>query len=254
MSYPTWSDPSDESIVPVLGARTAPGMETTAVMVSCAPDLKHIRANLTDPKIAPFFNSTLITPKGRDGGICITGPYIGSPYAAMLLESLIAKGVKKVVVLGWCGAIDDSAAIGDLIIPHTAFCDEGTSGNYARLNEKRPVVWPDKTLTEDFESFLEGRQIKFCRRSVWTTDAVYRETPKKVSHFSDMGASVVEMECSALFAVAAYRKIAVSALLVVSDIVGKKEWMPGFRSGRFKQARLKACDAVIEFSKISGLQ
>ncbi|MBF0203546.1 MAG: hypothetical protein HQK67_04340 [Desulfamplus sp.] len=86
----------------------------------------------------------------------------------------------------------------------------------------------------------------FCKTGkIWTTDAIYRETSKKVAFFRNMGAIAVEMECSALFAVANYRKIDIAAILIVSDELSSSKWKPGFKTAAFKESRKKILNAII---------
>ncbi len=250
MNYPTWSDLNNPSIVPPLGARSAPDIGPVAVMVSCDPDLRFLKSRNAVSKTIPFFISTLMEFSEPHGGISMAGPFIGAPYAAMLLDSLIAKGANQVVVLGWCGALDDTLAVGDIIVPSEAIVDEGTSRNYKKLEETFPVSRPDRSLTDKLWGYLKSEDIQAEKEVIWTTDAIYRETQKKVAYFNGMGARAVEMECSALFSVAEYRKIKLAAALVVSDSVASRDWEPGFRKKRFKQARQKACKSVVDFAKI----
>ncbi|WP_299978298.1 nucleoside phosphorylase [Desulfobacula sp.] len=249
MNYPTWSDLDNESIVPPLGARRAPDIGSVAVMVSCEPDIKLIKLNAVNPETAPFFMSTLMTPDICDKGISIAGPFIGAPYAAMLLESLIAKGADKIIVIGWCGAVTDQLEVGDIILPAKALVDEGTSCNYKVLDSDIPSSTPDLNLTDQLSDHLTDSEIGFQRAIIWTTDAIYRETENKVAHFRKLGAQAVEMECSALFSVAQYRNVQIAGLLVVSDSVASKDWDHGFRKKRFKLARQKACESVIAFAE-----
>lgn len=250
MSYPTWSDLNSESVIPPLGSRKAPFLNTVAVMASCEPDFRRISSTMNATK-QPFFTSTLVIPED-DKGTCVVGPFIGAPYAAMILESLIARGVNKVIVTGWCGAVSENIRVGDLVIPDPAIVDEGTSANYAILDEKMPCSFPDKELGRRLAGILEQDGIAVKQVPVWTTDAIYRETPSKIAYFRQQGAQVVEMECSALFSVAAYRKVAISALLVVSDSVAETTWDPGFRKTQFKHARKDACAAVMKLAGILG--
>ncbi len=249
MNYPTWSDLNNESIVPPLGARRANDIGSVAVMVSCQPDINLIKANTVNPENAPFFMSTLMTPDGCDKGICVVGPFIGAPYAAMLLDSLIAKGADKIIVLGWCGAVADQLKVGDIILPCKAIVDEGVSCNYKVLDKEIPSSIPDLDLTDQLSDHLTSRDISFQKMIVWTTDAIYRETENKVAYFKKLGAQAVEMECSALFSVAHYRSVQIAGVLVVSDSVASKDWDPGFRKKRFKLARAAACKSVMTFAK-----
>jgi uridine phosphorylase len=249
MIYPTWSDLDNESIVPPLGARSGSQIGSVAVMVSCEPDFKFIKSNIAKPRVSPFFTSTLMRPDGCDKGICVASPFIGAPYAVMLLESLIAKGADKIIVLGWCGALTDQLAVGDIVLPVQAIVDEGTSMNYKVLDENMPCSTPDKRLTDQLSDHLSACGNRFKRTTIWTTDAIYRETINKVAYYRELGARAVEMECSALFSVAQYRKVSITGLLVVSDSVASKDWDPGFRRKRFKQARKDACEAIMSFAK-----
>ncbi|MCD4676947.1 MAG: nucleoside phosphorylase [Desulfobacula sp.] len=249
MNYPTWSDLNNESIVPPMGARRAPDIGSVAVMVSCEPDVGYLRSNTAISKVLPFFTSTLMTPDGCDEGICIVGPFIGAPYGVMLLESLIAKGADKIIVLGWCGAVTDQLSVGDIILPCKAIVDEGTSSNYKVLDKKIPSSAPDLNLTDQLSDHLASCEISFQKTTIWTTDAIYRETENKVAYFRKLGARAVEMECSALFSVAQYRKVSIAGLLVVSDSVASEDWDQGFRKKHFKKARQTACKSVMTFAK-----
>jgi purine-nucleoside phosphorylase len=249
MTYPTWSDLDNESIVPPLGSRRAPDIGPVAVMACCEPDIRLIKANIANPNVKPFFTSTLITPAKSDKGICVAGPFIGAPYATMLLESLIAKGAKKIIVLGWCGAVTKELNVGDIILPDKAIVDEGTSQNYKVLDKELPCSTPDLKLVDQLSDHLKTEKIDFKKKTIWTTDAIYRETKNKVKYFGNLGAHAVEMECSALFSVAEYRKVSIASVLVVSDSVASKDWDPGFRNKQFKTARKNACESIMTFVK-----
>ncbi|MBU8910759.1 MAG: nucleoside phosphorylase [Desulfobacterales bacterium] len=249
MNYPTWSDLDSESIVPPLGARRAPDIGSVAVMVSCRPDINLIKSNIANPKVLPFFTSSLMIPEMCDKGTCIAGPFIGAPYGAMLIESLIARGADKIIVLGWCGAVTDQLEVGDIILPCKAMVDEGTSCNYKVLDSETPSSTPDLNLTNQLADHLTDNEIGFQKATIWTTDAIYRETENKVAYFRKLGAQAVEMECSALFSVARYRNVRIAGLLVVSDSVASKDWDPGFRKECFKLARQNACKSVMTFAE-----
>ena len=249
MNYPIWSDLDNKSIVPVFGTHRAHDIGPVAVMVSCEPDIRFIKSIAALPKGVPFFTSTLMIPDGCDKGISVVGPFVGAPYGAMLLESLIAKGARKILVLGWCGAVTDLLSVGDIILPCKAIVDEGTSPNYKLLNATMPNSTPDMKLMDQLSDHLTAQGIGFQGATIWTTDAVYRETEKKVTYFRNLGAQAVEMECSALFSVAQYRKVSIAGLLVVSDSVASKDWDPGFRKKQFKRARQSACKSIMTFAK-----
>ncbi len=251
MSFPTWSDLNDDSLVPPLGARIAPDIGPDAVMVCTEPDVRYVKSNFAKKSApVPFFLGRLFT---LENGITVAGPYLGAPCAAMVLESLIAKGVSRVVVVGWCGGMADHLKVGDIVIPDGAISDEGTSRNYMVMpkNNDFPTLFPHSTLSTSLKSSFDDNGVTYHAGTIWTTDAIYRETPKKVEFFRNRGAIAVEMECSALFSVAAYRNIDLAATLIVSDTLAKGEWEPGFRRKQFKNARRKVLDIVCQ-REISG--
>lgn len=249
MNYPTLSDLNDPSVIPPLGSRSAPDIGSAAVMVSTGPDMKQVGNRFPGAGENPFFNSTLLVPDGDGKGLSFAGPYIGAPYSVMLLESLIAKGARHIVVFGWCGAVSEDLEPGDLLVPEEAIADEGTSRHYMEPGELFPAISPSKPLTAAFETKLRQDGVSYKKCRIWTTDAIYRETRKKIGYFRDKGAQAVEMECSALFAAAAFRNIDVTALLAVSDDVGSDKWNPGFGKEAFKKARSTGLEAVIDFSR-----
>ncbi len=124
MSCPTWLDLSEDSLVPPLGTGKAPSLGPVAVMISTAADLKLIQPimNAASDQEVPFFVSRLITDSK---GISVAGPFVGSPYAAMMMESLIARGAKRILVLGWCGSLRPDIQVGDLIVPDLGWWMKG---------------------------------------------------------------------------------------------------------------------------------
>jgi uridine phosphorylase len=248
MNYPAWLDLSEASLIPPLGTRQAPSLGPVAVMVSTAADLKLLQPALAETSFGsvPFFVSRLITDSQ---GFSVAGPFVGSPYAAMMMESLVAKGAKQILILGWCGSLRSDIQVGDLIVPDSGLVDEGTSRHYASLDPVLPQTLPNPDLSKQLADHLDARGLVCAQGPVWTTDAIYRETPKKIAWFRDQGAIAVEMECSALFSVAAFQNVDVAALLVVSDSLAAGDWDPGFRRSRFKAARQDACDAILGFAR-----
>ncbi|GAB6145186.1 nucleoside phosphorylase [Desulfocicer niacini] len=185
--------------------------------------------------------------------VSFAGPYMGAPYAAMMLETFIARGVRQIIIIGWCGSISPTVNIGDILMPDAAISHEGTSMNYMDSPEDFPVIYPPAPpssamgLAGNLSGFLHKRKIPFKKGYIWTTDAIYRETRQKVNFFHSRGALAVEMECSALFAVAAYRGVELVPLLVVSDDLCGTRWKPAFKTKAFAHARKVVNHAIIDF-------
>jgi uridine phosphorylase len=151
--------------------------------------------------------------------------------AVMTLEKLIALGCRRVVTWGWCGALALNLRLGDLLVPVSGFSEEGTSQHY-RIAAGADEGSRDWRLR--IQAHLAAAGFKVTEGAVWTTDAPYRETKVKVEGYAARGALAVEMEFTALAALAAFRRIELAAVLVVSDELWRAPWRPGFQDRDFK--------------------
>ncbi len=189
-----------------------------------------------------LFTSRLYVSYPSTSGPSLSGPFVGAPYATMVLETLIAWGAKKILFIGWCGSISKKVKIGDIIIPSAAIIDEGTSRHYQ--NEDALVSYPSELMITRLKAELNQNKIHFHSGTVWSTDAIYRETRKQVEHYQSQDAIAVEMETSALFTVARFRQVDLGAMLVVSDELDSFKWRPGFKMDEFKRGRRAACKVI----------
>ncbi len=240
-------DDTDAIINPKRG-KNSPDLGPVAVMAATRPDLLLLCKlfEFSEESFQPLFISRLYHHDAKNGmpGIALAGPFVGAPYAVMLLETLIAWGTRKILFVGWCGSVSETVKIGDIVLPTSALIDEGTSWHYQ--NKDTQVVYPSDTLLSVLKAGMDQKQIPFHQGPIWTTDAVYRETRYRVSQFQKRGAIGVEMEISALCTVAAFRGIEIAALAIVGDELTSARWRPGFKSDAFKQAREIACRVIIE--------
>ena len=163
---------------------------------------------------------------------------IGSPNAAAVFEELIALGGKTFLNIGTAGGLHN----GGIFLCTKALRDEGTSYHYLPHGH---YSYPDKGLTKKFEGFVKKQGLSYKEGTTWTIDAPYRETKSEIEHYAKKGISTVEMEASALFAVAKYRKVKIAAAFVVSDILGKK-WEPKFHEFDTVKAQNRLIDAAVE--------
>ena len=60
---------------------------------------------------------------------------------------------------------------------------------------------------ERFKNFLSHQSISYTEGKVWSTDGIYRETQSKMLARKAQGAIAVDMECSAIAALANFRQI-----------------------------------------------
>jgi len=173
-----------------------------------------------------LFHSGLVVSPDED--FFVAGPAVGSPMAAMVLEKLIALGANCVVMAGWCGAVDPGLSVGDTILGGLAHPGEGTSRYY----KSDDVYQPSSRLLESLQTSFD----RIVPAPVWSTDAPYRESRKMLKALAEQhNVAAVDMEYSALCAVAAFRKIDFASLFLVSDELWKPDWHPGFNGKVFKR-------------------
>ena len=155
--------------------------------------------------------------------VAVAHPGLGAPFAAGMLEELIARGGRKFIAAGGCGVLDGGIAAGHAIVPVSAVRDEGTSYHY--LPPAREVTAGGAGLAA-LEQVLKQRRSPYVVGKTWTTDAVYRETPEKVRLRREEGCLAVEMEAAAFFAVAQFRGVEFAQLLYAGYDVSGSEWDP----------------------------
>ena len=179
--------------------------------------------------------------------ISVFGTPFGAPQAAVILERLIAMGAEKILAFGCCGSLQPDLQVGHLVIPTDALSEEGTSVHYV-LPEGVARKASEK-IVQLCEAQCREKNFRFAAGKVWTTDALFRETREKVGSYSAKGLLAVDMEISALFTVAAYRKVQLGGLMVVSDELGTLKWKTGFLNPFFWLASKKAARIAIEVSQ-----
>lgn len=237
---------SDDAVVkPVKGKRSI-RTESPVVLVGTKGDLKNLIRLLSYTSVhpQPLFNSCLYKNKGDLSSAVLAGPIVGAPYAAMLMETLIAWGARQFIFLGWCGSISKDVKIGDIIVPTRAIIDEGTSTHYSGNSLASNVSHPGAISLDRIRQQFSREKMHFHAGAVWTTDAIFRETPEKIRHFTAQGASAVDMETSALFAIACYRGVEIGSILVVSDELSTMNWVPGFKTEEFSAGRSQAYEVI----------
>lgn len=236
----------DDAIVNPLKGKGTPHLGPVAAMVASQGDLSSLcrLMGLKNEDSRRLFTSRLYTRTNGAGGFSVAGPFIGAPYAVMLLETLIAWGVTKIIFFGWCGAVSPEVKIGDIIVPTAAMIDEGTSRHYG-VNEGECVASSGR-IVEKIQKRLTKDGLSYHAGVIWSTDAIYRETPEKVADYQKKDVLAVEMELSALFTIGRYRGIDVGGVLVVSDELSSYKWHPGFNDGNFKQSRQKVIRTIFQ--------
>lgn len=150
---------------------------------------------------------------------------IGAPLAALSLEMLIASGAKEIILLGFCGSLQPDYKISVASSISKALSEEGTSRHYL---PGRRIFYPSLRLKKKIEALLKASKLPFLTGSVVSTDAPFRETKSWLAKMKEKGIDLVDMETSAVFALAEFYGLESAALMIVSDELWSGKWKKGF--------------------------
>ena len=149
--------------------------------------------------------------KGEE--VCLAQAPVGSAPAAQFMDWLISYGSEKIISTGTCGVLTDIEE-NAFLVPVRALRDEGASYHYAPPSRYMDV---HVEAISAIEQVLEQLGVPYEEVMTWSTDGFYRETAEKVAYRKEEGCAVVEMECSALAAVAQLRGVVWGELLFTAD-------------------------------------
>jgi len=146
---------------------------------------------------------------------------VGASACTVSYEEVLAMGLEKLVMFGTCGVLDRNIEDLAIIIPTSAIRDEGTSYHYMKPSDEIKV---NEKYKKEFEEILNKYGISSVEGKVWTIDAPYRETRNKVLKRKKQGCVCVDMECSAMNAVAKFRNKELFQFFYAADNLDGAKW------------------------------
>src|SRR5688572_10040993 len=102
---------------------------------------------------------------------------VGGPATAVVVEELAAVGVRRLIAIDIAGSLDAAIPSGSVVVIRGTLAADGTSKHYSQ----EAVVSADVNLTEALSTALTEAGIDFSAGLVWSTDAIYRETPSLIA-------------------------------------------------------------------------
>jgi uridine phosphorylase len=139
--------------------------------------------------------------------------------------------------------------MGHAVVLTGAVRDEGTSFHYLPAGR---VVSADPGPAQALADALSADGVETMRGLSWSMDAIYRETRARVSRRVEEGCLVVEMEASALMAIARYRSIPFGEVVMAGDSLAGREWEHrGWMTAESARRQLfsSAADAAVELTR-----
>lgn len=198
--------------------------------------------------VSHFVSTTKLYPiyitkfKGEEIVLCQAPA--GAAPAAQIMDWLVGYGVREIISAGSCGCLEKFPE-STFLVPSKALRDEGTSYHYAPPSRFMEISEKARKAIE--EAILE-HGMKYQEVITWSTDGFYRETKEKVAYRRSEGCSVVEMECSALAACAAFRGVTWGMILYTADSLAdienydERDW----GGNAYEYALILCLDAVIK--------
>jgi uridine phosphorylase len=149
----------------------------------------------------------------RDCPVAVASHGIGAAGAAICFEELIRAGARVLLRVGTCGTFRDDLEAGDFLIPTAAAREDGLTDRL--VPDGFPAVADGSLATALADAAAEAGQ-RFASGIVLSNDAFYGGVlPPIQPMYAACGVLGVEMECSALFVIAALRGARAAAILTI---------------------------------------
>ena len=164
-----------------------------------------------------------------------------APDTAITTEILCAGGVEFLIRIGSCGSLQGDVKIGDLVIVTGARRGEGTTSYYVPVNFST-LSHPE--IIRALEKAAKSLKVRYHLGCVYTTDALFQETPELIAELEQQNVSGIDMITSTFLTIAQVRHKKAGAILAVSDecLRGKM----GFRDAVFLEAEEKMVEVAFK--------
>jgi uridine phosphorylase len=154
-----------------------------------------------------------------------------APDTAITTEILCAAGAQTLIRVGSCGSLQERVKIGDLVIVTGALRGDGTSRYYVAENFSTVA---HGEIVSALRQAADDLKLRYHLGWIFTTDALFQETPELIRQLSEQNISSIDMVTSTFLTIAQMRGKKAGAVLAVSDecLHGKF----GFRDPAFFEA------------------
>ncbi|TRM76938.1 hypothetical protein DJ523_00115 [Sulfolobus sp. E5] len=180
-----------------------------------------------EPEVAELLSNYLKVHRSikRRGYIIFMGEYngnnlvisthgVGGPSTALILEELIANGVRIILRYGTAGGLQEEEKLGKYIIPLGVSHHYKSSLYQSFRNDVVLSLFPDLELAYSLYKFLKEKGREVFYGSVFQSDDFYNE-----SHLNYDDA--VDMETGTLFLISRLKGVRSISLLIIANYKGK---------------------------------
>ncbi|CAM4023290.1 purine-nucleoside phosphorylase [Alkalicoccus chagannorensis] len=181
--------------------------------------------------------------------VSVQGTGMGVPSISIYAHELINEyGVKKLIRVGTCGAIQKDVQVRDVILGMSATTNSGVNQHQFNGIDFAPTADFDLLKRAYDGAVNQGLQVRVG--NVFTSDIFYNEDENLIPMLARHQVLAVEMESSALYTIAARFGVQALSVLTVSDhIITGEETSSQERQETFNEMVHVALAAAIDESK-----
>ncbi|MCF7873942.1 MAG: hypothetical protein K9L84_03040 [Candidatus Omnitrophica bacterium] len=199
--------------------------------------LKHLENPV---KNFTFLGYTFWTGNYKNKKVTVGNGGFYAPDSAFITELLAVGGVDTLIRLGSCGALREDIGVGDYILVDQAIRGDGATKYYV---DDDFIPKADKTISSAIKE-IASESCPVHQGSVWTTDALFKETKGIVNSYIEKGAIGVDMVTSPFLTLANLYQKKTAAILSVSDNLITGEL--GFNNYKFFESQLKMIEVAFK--------
>jgi purine-nucleoside phosphorylase len=154
----------------------------------------------------------------RGERISVQGTGMGQPSAAIYVHELMTEyDVQQLVRVGSCGAITPDLNLRDVVLAISASTDSAM--NRIRFEGLDYAATADFDLLRAASDATATASVSAVVAPLFSADAFYSDRPELLMRLAEYGVVAVEMECSALYTLAAKHGRRALTICTVSDHV-----------------------------------
>ncbi|MEH7749526.1 purine-nucleoside phosphorylase, partial [Neobacillus drentensis] len=154
--------------------------------------------------------------------VSVMGTGMGMPSMSLYSWELIhVFGVKNLIRIGTCGAIQDQMNLYDIVLAMGASTDSRYVHQYNLPGEFSNIA--SFSLLEKAKQSADSKGLPVHVGNVLTSDIFYNADPTAIEKWRKMGILCVEMETAGLYMNAAYAGVNALTILTVSDHIIRNE-------------------------------
>jgi uridine phosphorylase len=176
--------------------------------------VERVARYLEDPEELAF-NREFKTVSGVYKGVkvLVTSTGIGGVSAGIAVEELKNTGIKAMIRIGSCGALQPTIGNGDLVIASGAVRNDGVT--YSYINKAYPAI-PDPDLLFHVRDAARKTGAKHHMGIVRCHDSFYTDKEQDIDkYWSEQGVLASDMETAAVFVIGGLRGVKTASILNV---------------------------------------